>query len=181
MPSHHAPHEDAPCCAAGRAHLEREARRMQGVAQPDAARGSTTGCGPGAAMVQERTDLPPASARRRMGGSVAPSIGPARRKASREGMVLIPGGEFLMGTDDKEGFPSDGEGPVRRVRLRPFYIDATAVTNEQFAEFVKATGYKTEAERIGWSYVFGLFLTPRARERVIGSPREAPWWMAVKG
>ncbi len=132
-------------------------------------------------MVQERTDLPPASARRRMGGSVAPSIGPARRKASREGMVLIPGGEFLMGTDDKEGFPSDGEGPVRRVRLRPFYIDATAVTNEQFAEFVKATGYKTEAERIGWSYVFGLFLTPRARERVIGSPREAPWWMAVKG
>ena len=40
------------------------------------------------------------------------------------GMVLLPGGEFLMGTDDGVGYPQDGEGPVRRVSLRPFWIDA---------------------------------------------------------
>ena len=63
------------------------------------------------------------------------------------GMVLVPGGEFLMGTNDRAGFPADGEGPVRKVRVDPFYMDECAVTNAQFAEFVKSTGYKTEAER----------------------------------
>jgi formylglycine-generating enzyme len=96
-------------------------------------------------------------------------------------MVEIPGGEFWMGTDDKEGFPADGEGPVRRVRLRPFLMDRTAVTNAQFAAFVKATGYKTEAERIGWTYVFHLFLTPRAHGQVMGTVAQTPWWRAVKG
>ena len=80
-----------------------------------------------------------------------------------------------------EGFPEDGEGPVRAVRLRPFAIDLTAVTNAEFARFSQATGYRTEAERIGWSFVFHHFLTPRARGRVLGSVAEAPWWLAVKG
>jgi formylglycine-generating enzyme required for sulfatase activity len=96
-------------------------------------------------------------------------------------MVYIRGGEFLMGTDDREGFPADGEGPVRRVRVRPFFMDRTAVTNAQFARFVQETGYKTEAERFGWSYVFYMFVTPRGRDHVIGSPAETPWWLAVKG
>jgi formylglycine-generating enzyme required for sulfatase activity len=43
-------------------------------------------------------------------------------------MVPLPGGAFLMGNDDQEGYPEDGEGPVREVQLRPFWIDATAVT-----------------------------------------------------
>jgi formylglycine-generating enzyme required for sulfatase activity len=96
-------------------------------------------------------------------------------------MVLIPGGDFLMGTHDTDGFPADGEGPIRRVRVKPFLIDPTTVTNAQFAEFVKATGYKTEAERIGWTYVFHHFVTGRARDRVIGSTAQTPWWLAVKG
>jgi formylglycine-generating enzyme required for sulfatase activity len=96
-------------------------------------------------------------------------------------MLPIPGGEFLMGTDDQEGFPADGEGPVRRVRVRPFLMDRTTVTNAQFAEFVKASGYKTEAERIGWTYVFHLFATPRARQHVIGTVAQTPWWLAIKG
>jgi formylglycine-generating enzyme required for sulfatase activity len=95
-------------------------------------------------------------------------------------MVALAGGEFLMGTDDGEGFPADGEGPVRRVRVRPFLMDRRAVTNAQFAEFVQATGYKTEAERFGWSYVFHQFVTPRGRDLVIGTIAEAPWWWAVK-
>ena len=45
---------------------------------------------------------------------------------------MLPGGEFLMGTDDSEGFPGDGEGPIRRVRLKPFLIDTCAVTNDAF-------------------------------------------------
>jgi hypothetical protein len=45
---------------------------------------------------------------------------------------------FLMGTD--EGFAADGEGPVRPVHVRPFRIDATAVTNAQFATFFKPPG-----------------------------------------
>src|SRR6056297_2209699 len=73
-------------------------------------------------------------------------------------LVRLPGGEFLMGTDDEEGFPADGEGPVRPVRLDPFAIDRHPVTNVQFAEFVDATGYVTEAERFGWSFVFALFV-----------------------
>ena len=44
-------------------------------------------------------------------------------------MVLLEGGAFLMGSEDRLAYPDDGEGPVRRVRLDPFWIDACAVTN----------------------------------------------------
>ncbi|MFC7586768.1 SUMF1/EgtB/PvdO family nonheme iron enzyme [Nonomuraea antimicrobica] len=74
-------------------------------------------------------------------------------------MVRIPGGTFLMGGDDPDGHQEDGEGPVREVRLDPFMIDPACVTNAQFATFVKETGYVTEAERIGWSFVFHQFAT----------------------
>ena len=57
----------------------------------------------------------------------------------------LPGGDFLMGSEDAEGFPDDGEGPVRRVRLRPFAIDVAAVTNAQFEEFINASSYRTDA------------------------------------
>ncbi len=60
-----------------------------------------------------------------------------------------------MGTDDPDGFPADGEGPVREVTVSPFRIAATTVTNAQFATFVKATGHVTEAEEFGFSFVFG--------------------------
>ena len=63
-----------------------------------------------------------------------------------------------MGTDDAEGFLEDGEGPVREVELSPFAIDAHAVTNRRFADFIDATGYTTDAERYGWSFVFAGLL-----------------------
>lgn len=65
-------------------------------------------------------------------------------------MVAIPGGTFLMGTND--GFPY--EGPAHEVTVKPFKLDRTEVTVGQFAKFVAATGYKTEAETFGWSGVF---------------------------
>ncbi|MCI3273758.1 formylglycine-generating enzyme family protein [Streptomyces cylindrosporus] len=103
-----------------------------------------------------------------------------RTEAGTDGTVLLPGGEFLMGAEDAEGFPADGEGPVRAVRLDPFRIDAYAVTNEQYAEFVADTGYVTDAERIGWSYVFASFL-PGALRRGAPRPEHTPWWCGVGG
>ncbi|MCZ0983561.1 formylglycine-generating enzyme family protein [Streptomyces diastatochromogenes] len=95
-------------------------------------------------------------------------------------MALLPGGTFLMGTDDAEGFPGDGEGPVRTVRLRPFLIDVCAVTNDAFARFVADTGHVTEAERFGWSYVFAGFL-PATLRRGAARPPRTPWWCGVAG
>jgi len=57
--------------------------------------------------------------------------------------VQIDGAEFTMGSDTH--YPE--EAPARRVYVDAFSIDATTVTNEQFAEFVRDTGYVTVAER----------------------------------
>src|SRR3954470_24129141 len=43
------------------------------------------------------------------------------------GMAWVPGGEFLMGSDDPEAAPA--ERPAHRVRVDGFWIDATEVTN----------------------------------------------------
>jgi formylglycine-generating enzyme required for sulfatase activity len=69
---------------------------------------------------------------------------------SLDGMVRLEG-RFRMGSEDPEAFPTDGEGPVRQVTLSPFCISKYAVTNEQFAAFVRASGYRSEAQRFGWS------------------------------
>lgn len=60
-------------------------------------------------------------------------------------MVLIPGGEFVMGTDEPEAYPQ--ERPAHRVTVDPFYMDVTEVTNAQFKAFIDATGYVTMAQR----------------------------------
>ncbi|MER8160321.1 formylglycine-generating enzyme family protein [Streptomyces sp. NPDC094472] len=95
-------------------------------------------------------------------------------------MALLPGGTFLMGTEDADGFPADGEGPVREVTVAAFRIDVHAVTNERFARFVRETGHVTEAERFGWSYVFAGFL-PAALRRGAPRPEGTPWWCGVEG
>ncbi len=101
---------------------------------------------------------------------------------STEGMVRIEKGSFLMGTDSAEAFPADGEGPVRVVFLDSFYIDVNPVTNLRFAEFVKDTGYRTEAERIGWSFVFQGHIPPeRYGELVERTVPGVPWWCQVWG
>ena len=83
-------------------------------------------------------------------------------KGSTDGMIKLDGGPFLMGTESRNGFPEDGEGPVREVTLDPFFLDACPVTNRQFREFVQTEQYKTEAERFGWSFVFYKHLPARA-------------------
>ena len=71
----------------------------------------------------------------------APTAVPDARERSTRGQVRLPGGEFAMGDAFDEGYRADGETPVHPVRLKPFHIDETAVTNAQFATFVKATGH----------------------------------------
>ncbi len=97
-------------------------------------------------------------------------------------MVPLPGGTFLMGTDFAEAFPQDGEGPVRSVTLSAFSIDRYPVTNERFSRFVSETGYRTDAERFGWSFVFWAHI-PRHRfqELVEDTVAAAPWWCKVPG
>jgi formylglycine-generating enzyme required for sulfatase activity len=111
--------------------------------------------------------------------ATSPDTAPASGIGSTDGLVLLPGGAFLMGTDDDVGYPADGEGPIRRVTVRPFWIDPFAVTTERFARFVENTGYLTDAERYGWSFVFGGFLPDDFPEtRGVAA---APWWRQVFG
>lgn len=93
-------------------------------------------------------------------------------------MAPIAGGTFLMGSEDPS-FPSDGEGPVREVALGAFAIDTCAVSNAQFAAFVAATRYTTEAERFGWSFVFAGLLPPDFPPTQ--ALAQAPWWRVVPG
>lgn len=60
-----------------------------------------------------------------------------------EGMVWIPGGEFVMGSTNGQ----TDEVPLHRVVLDGFWMDRTEVTNRAFAKFVEATGFKTVAEK----------------------------------
>ncbi len=86
-----------------------------------------------------------------------------------------------MGTEDEEGFPEDAEGPIRPAEVGAFRIGKTTIMNRQFLAFVRDSGYVTDAERFGWSYVFHLLLNPAARGSIIGSIPGTPWWLAVKG
>lgn len=101
---------------------------------------------------------------------------------STEGMVKLDGGVYLMGADDDEVRTEDGETPVREVEVKPFYMDATTVTNEQFSQFISETGYVTEAEKFGWSYVFWIHL-PKSKVRKMRAQtvQGLTWWFAMEG
>lgn len=97
-------------------------------------------------------------------------------------MARIGGGEFILGGDDADANPGDAEGPPRTVRLSTFHIDTGCVSNAAFASFVKDTGYVTQAEREGWSFVFHLLAGPQARRHVLDAHLpQTPWWLPVAG
>ena len=75
----------------------------------------------------------------------------------RPRLLTLAGGVFTMGSTEQR-YPADGEVPPRTVRVAAFRIAARAVSNDDFAAFVAATGYLTTAEREGWSFVFGGLL-----------------------
>jgi formylglycine-generating enzyme required for sulfatase activity len=84
-----------------------------------------------------------------------------------------------MGEPSEWAYRADGERPVHEVSVSAFAIDALATTNEHFTRFVDATGYVTDAERYGWSFVFAAFLRDDVEDTrgVAG----APWWRQVFG
>lgn len=98
-----------------------------------------------------------------------------------ERMVRLGGETFSMGTDSNVGFSADGEGPARDVAIDPFYIDQFAVTNAEFLQFVRDTGYTTDAERFGWSFVFEDFTSAEDDNHVMQHVEATPWWVAVEG
>lgn len=92
----------------------------------------------------------------------------------------IPKTTFVMGDSSGDGLSADGEIPLHEVETDSFYIDATPVTNEQFARFIEATGYRTEAEQFGVSAVFHLLVEAPTAD-IIGPTPEVPWWISVRG
>jgi formylglycine-generating enzyme required for sulfatase activity len=84
-----------------------------------------------------------------------------------------------VGTD-APFLPEDGEGPRRPVRVRPFGIERSSVTNARFRDFVEQTGYVTDAERYGWSFVFAGLVDPEIARTAL-SPLGTSWWLRIDG
>jgi hypothetical protein len=112
------------------------------------------------------------------------------------GMVFIKGGVFSMGGDGKNGDPD--EYPKHLVQVNDFYMDQTEVTNEQFAQFVRQTGYVTTAERyINWEEMklqvppgtpkpADVFLRPASfvflpTQTAVSLSDFTQWWIWVEG
>lgn len=100
------------------------------------------------------------------------------QEAEAPDAVPIPGGPGWIGTDSP-ALPVDGEGPLRRVKVKPFLMDVTTVTNARFRRFVEATGYVTDAERLGNSFVFEHLLPEDAPP--LRAVAAAPWWRVLGG
>lgn len=96
-----------------------------------------------------------------------------------ETMVKINDGLYSIGTN-KPVFVADGEGPKRNVILNSFYIDKFEVSNKDFTAFINSTGYKTDAENFGDSFVFEGLLSKNAKNTIKKAVAQAPWWLPVK-
>jgi formylglycine-generating enzyme required for sulfatase activity len=93
-------------------------------------------------------------------------------------MVRIPGGWFHMGTDHPG--MTDAR-PIHKVRVDPFWIDRTEVTNAEFQRFVQATGYLTVAEKPMGDLKPGSFVfDPGAKHEGEHHPA-SPWFQFVEG
>jgi formylglycine-generating enzyme len=115
-------------------------------------------------------------------GRMSPgAIAPAPSGTAERVWADVAGGLYQVGGDDADAVVGDGEGPLRTVELTPFRIAATTVTNSEFAAFVRASGYRTDAERLGWSFVFYDLASNQVRRAARQRLAEAPWWLAVKG
>ena len=116
----------------------------------------------------------PAAARRR---STTAEVAPADEPPTIA-LCQIPGGTGIIGTEHPY-FQADEEAPLRTKSIKPFAMMQTSVTNAMFAAFVEDTGFITEAERFGWSFVFHTDVSGAAppTQGVVG----IEWWRRVDG
>jgi len=91
----------------------------------------------------------------------------------RAGMVRVPGGAFIFGSP--RGYPDERPASAEPHQVAGFWIDQLEVTNAQFARFVQATGYVTQAEKEGAGVAFHR---PSQEEL---ARRPYAWWSYVRG
>lgn len=131
-----------------------------------------------------------------LGGCDNASSGKADLSSAPTDMILIPGGTYMMGSEDSRARPD--ESPAHEVTVNSFWMDATEVTNAEFQEFVESTGYVTTAERKpDWEELKKQLPpgTPRPPDEVlvasslVFTPPDTPvslhnhgqWWSWLKG
>jgi len=95
-------------------------------------------------------------------------------------MREVPGGSYKIGTDDSI-IPADREGPAKVVELQSFFLDVHEVSNAEFSLFVEETGYKTEAETFGNSFVADYYVSEEVKATITQAVAAAPWWLPVEG
>ena len=98
----------------------------------------------------------------------------------RPAIAEFPAVKSWAGTN-RPVIPTDGEQIFRWARLRRFGMEAHCVSVARFDAFVSETGYRTDAERLGWSYVFRGLLSDQDAAEILGGYDKAGWWWAVKG
>lgn len=119
------------------------------------------------------------------GGRSADAVAVRASGPTPEGMVWVPGATFLMGSDAEGALPR--ERPVHPVAVAGFWMDATEVTNRQFAAFVDATGYVTTAEQpsavgAGEARAAGSLVFRVDQGFQVGDPLEfRRWWVWREG
>jgi formylglycine-generating enzyme required for sulfatase activity/predicted Ser/Thr protein kinase len=84
---------------------------------------------------------------------------PTNNPTAPAGMIYVPGGDFMMGRDEKDG-GDDYERPAHKVTVKPFFMDLYEVTNEDYAKFVKATAHRAPSNWINGNYAAGAARKP---------------------
>lgn len=103
-----------------------------------------------------------------------------KHKNFRDDMAFIAGGSHKVGSEERQAtYP--GEAPPVKVKLTSFYIDRTEVSNEDFAKFVDATGYKTIAEFFNASFVLDSAVPAATSATIDQAVKGAEWWLNVPG
>lgn len=93
-------------------------------------------------------------------------------------LIAVKGGESFVGTHEAI-LTVDGEGPERKVTVADFFLEAETVTVARFAEFVAATDYVTEAEKLGCTAVFSGLM--KDQKLIADNVAWTPWWARVDG